>query len=190
MGLITGSGRSPRGGNGHPLQYSCLENPMDRGAWQAAFHRITRVGHDWSDLAHMLAYICVCIYMYICMCESPSVMSDSLCPHELYSSWNSPGRNTGVGSLSLFQWIFPTQESNWALLHYRWILYQLSYQESLDICIYIADSLHCTAEANNIIKKLYSKKRKKELDSPSTSLQPFLQTFSTVTGWGSLALFG
>ena len=32
-GLIPGSGRSPRGGNGHPLQYSCLENPMDRGAW-------------------------------------------------------------------------------------------------------------------------------------------------------------
>ena len=134
---------------------------MDRGAWQAAIHRITRVGRDWSDLAHMLAYICGCIYMYICTCESPSVMSDSLCPHELYSSWNSPGRNTGVGSLSQFQRIFPTQESNSALLHHRWILFQLSYQESLDICIYIADSLHCTAEANNIIKQLYSKKKKK-----------------------------
>ena len=35
MGLIPGSGRSPGGGNGNPLQYSCLENPMDRGAWQA-----------------------------------------------------------------------------------------------------------------------------------------------------------
>ena len=37
-------------------------------------------------------------------------------------------KNTGVGSLSLFQWIFPTQESNWGLLHCKQILYQLSYQ--------------------------------------------------------------
>ena len=37
-------------------------------------------------------------------------------------------KNTGVGSLSLLQGIFPTQESNWDLLYYRWILYQLSYQ--------------------------------------------------------------
>ena len=35
VGLIPGLGRSPREGNGNPLQYSCLENPMDRGAWQA-----------------------------------------------------------------------------------------------------------------------------------------------------------
>ena len=34
-GLISGSGRSPGGGNGNPLQYPCLENPVDRGAWQA-----------------------------------------------------------------------------------------------------------------------------------------------------------
>ena len=33
-------------GNGNPLQYSCLENPMDLGAWQATVHRVTRVGHD------------------------------------------------------------------------------------------------------------------------------------------------
>ena len=37
-GLIPGPGRSPGGGNGNPLQYSCLENPMDRGAWQATVH--------------------------------------------------------------------------------------------------------------------------------------------------------
>ena len=36
-GLIPGSGRSPGGGYGNPLQYTCLENPMDRGAWQATF---------------------------------------------------------------------------------------------------------------------------------------------------------
>ena len=42
MGLIPGSGRSPGGGHGNPLQYSCLENPMDRGAWQATVHRVTQ----------------------------------------------------------------------------------------------------------------------------------------------------
>ena len=99
-------------------------------------------------------------------------MSDSLRLHRLYSPWNSPGQNTGVGSLSLLQGdllnpgielgslalqvdslpaepkekpkntgmgslsllqqIFPTQESNWSLLHCRWILYQMSYQGSLE----------------------------------------------------------
>ena len=54
----------------------------------------------------------------------------SLQPHRLYSPWNSPGRNTRVGSLSLLQQIFPTQESNWGLLNCRWILYQLSYEGS------------------------------------------------------------
>ena len=39
-GSITGLGRSPGGGYGNPLQYSCLENPMDRGAWRAIIHRI------------------------------------------------------------------------------------------------------------------------------------------------------
>ena len=58
--------------------------------------------------------------------ESHSVMSDSLQPHGLYSPWDSPAHNTGVGSLSLLQGIFPTQGSNPGLLHCRWILYQLS----------------------------------------------------------------
>ena len=44
--LILGSGRSPEEGNGKPLQYSCLENPMDRGAWRATAHGVARVGHD------------------------------------------------------------------------------------------------------------------------------------------------
>ena len=41
MGSIPGSGRSPGGGHGNPLQYFYLENPMDRGAWQDAVHRVT-----------------------------------------------------------------------------------------------------------------------------------------------------
>ena len=70
--------------------------------------------------------------------ESHSVMSDSLRPHELYSPWNSPGQNTGVGSLSLLQGIFPTQESNQGLLHCRWILYKLSHQGSPRILEWVA----------------------------------------------------
>ena len=42
MGSIPGWGRSPREGNGNPLQYSCLKNPMDRGAWRAIVHRVTK----------------------------------------------------------------------------------------------------------------------------------------------------
>ena len=62
--------------------------------------------------------------------ESRSVVPDSLWPHGLYRPWNSPGQNTGVGSLSLLQVIFPTQGSNPGLPHCRWILYQLSHQGS------------------------------------------------------------
>ena len=46
LGSITGLGRSPGGGHGNPLQYSCLENPMDRGAWQAKSPWSLRVRHD------------------------------------------------------------------------------------------------------------------------------------------------
>ena len=43
-GSILGSGRSPGGGNGNPLQYSCLGNSMDRGAWRATVHEVTKSG--------------------------------------------------------------------------------------------------------------------------------------------------
>ena len=46
-GLIPGLGRSPGGGHGNPLQYSCLENPMDRGAWRATVHRVAK---SWTRL--------------------------------------------------------------------------------------------------------------------------------------------
>ena len=46
------------------------------------------------------------------------------------SPWNSLGQNSGVNSLSLLQWIFPTQELNPGFRHCKWILYQLSYQGS------------------------------------------------------------
>ena len=42
VGSIPGSGRSPGGGSGNPLQYSCLEDPMDRGTWRATVYRVTK----------------------------------------------------------------------------------------------------------------------------------------------------
>ena len=47
LGLIPGSGRTPGEGNGYPLQYSCLQNSMDGGAWQATVLGSKRVRHDW-----------------------------------------------------------------------------------------------------------------------------------------------
>ena len=67
--------------------------------------------------------------------ERYSVASNSLQPHGLYSPWNSPGQNTGVGCHALLQGIFPTQGSNAGLPHYRQILYLLSHKGS-PICIY------------------------------------------------------
>ena len=61
---------------------------------------------------------------------SCSAVSNSLWLHGLYSSWNSPGQNTGVGTLSLLWGIFPTHGSNPDLPCSRWILYQLSHRGS------------------------------------------------------------
>ena len=69
--------------------------------------------------------------------ESCSVMSDSFNPG-LHGPWNSPGQNTGVGSLSLLREIFSTQGSNPGLLHCRQILYQLSHKGSPKILEWVA----------------------------------------------------
>ena len=65
-------------------------------------------------------------------------MFNSLQPHRLYSPWNSPGQNTGVGSHFLLQGIFPTQGSNPGLPHCRHILFQLSHQGSPRILEWVA----------------------------------------------------
>ena len=54
-GLIPGSGRSLEGGNGNPLQYSCLENPMDRVAWQTTVHGVAKTGTRLSHF-HFASY--------------------------------------------------------------------------------------------------------------------------------------
>ena len=67
-----------------------------------------------------------------------SIVSNSLGPHGLYSPWNSPDQNTGVGSHSLLQWTFPTQGLNPGLPQCRQILYQLSHQRSPRIVEWVA----------------------------------------------------
>ena len=57
LGLIPGSGRSPGEGNGNPLQYSFLGNPMDRGAWQATVHRVAKSQTRLSDFTSSLLYV-------------------------------------------------------------------------------------------------------------------------------------
>ena len=55
-GLIPGSGRSPGGGHGNPLQYSCLENPMDRGAWWATVHGVAKTQTQLKQLSTLLCW--------------------------------------------------------------------------------------------------------------------------------------
>ena len=74
--------------------------------------------------------------------ESGSVVSDPLW-HGLYSPRNSPGQNTGVGSLSLLQGIFPTQGLNPDLPHHGWTLYQLSHKGSLSVLEWVAYLFSC-----------------------------------------------
>ena len=102
------------------------------------------------------------------LCESRSVVSDSLRPHGLYSPWNSPGQNTGVGGLSLLQGIFPTQGQNAGLPHCRQILYQLSHKGSLQYENYSDEmqSSNCYFERNYYspsISKSYCYTKQKQL---------------------------
>ena len=56
LGLIPGSGRSPGEGNSNPLQYSCLENPMDGGAWWATVHGVAKSLTQLSDFTFTFAF--------------------------------------------------------------------------------------------------------------------------------------
>ena len=97
----------------------------------------------------------------------------TLQPYGLYSPWNSPGQSTRVGSLSLLQRIFPTQELNWGLLHCRWILYQLSYQGNPIISV----KPHLTAGAGN--QRAYFLTYSLNLKLPSNASWSYLLLFRT-----------
>ena len=105
----TSSGRQWRTGKPGMLQFMGLQ----------------RVGHELV-IQQQITFII--IWQYESESESYSVVSDSLRPHWLCSPWNSTVQDTGVGSLSLLQGIFPTQGSNPGLPPCRRILYQLSHK--------------------------------------------------------------
>ena len=124
-------GRSPGGGHGNPLQYSCLKNPMDRGAWRAIVHG----GHKESDTTEQQTFLLI-LFSFEDLKEYLGLpwwcvhaCSVALCdPTRLFCPWDFPGKNTEVGYHFLLQGIFPTQVLNThllCLLHCRQILYLL-----------------------------------------------------------------
>ena len=133
-GSILGLGRSPGEGHGDPIQYSCLENPMDRRAWWATVHGIMK---SWTRLKWLsimqqlsqekLRFLDYSVVLVTQLCPT-LVVWRGLEPAKLLFPWNSPGQNTGVRCHFLLQGIFPRERLNPGLLHGRQILYQLSHQ--------------------------------------------------------------
>ena len=126
----------------HTLSMSCSSQlwlPPPEGVWnlpglskpKSYLVLVTIRSVDFTPFQFSVFSKC-CMFMYfsVVKSESRSVVSNSLRGHELYNPWNSPGQNTGGGSLSLLQGIFHTQGSNLGLPHCRWILYQLSHKRS------------------------------------------------------------
>ena len=106
---------------GYLLQYSSLENPTDRGAWRVPG------GLEGSPWNHKELDTTERLTLSLSQYGGGGLvakLSRPLCP------WNFPGKNTGAGCHFLLQGIFLTRESNPGLLHYRQILYQLSYKGS------------------------------------------------------------
>ena len=126
-GSIPGSERSPGKGNGNLLQYSCLGNPMDRGARWATVHGVTKSRtqlSDWALNAHFLILLILksflkvlCIQYYHGTLLLSRLSHVQLCathrrqPTRLCCPWDSPGKNTGVGCHFLLQCMKVKSES-------------------------------------------------------------------------------
>ena len=96
-------------------------------------------GHkEWDTTERLHTFIALLPVTIALYYLKVKVTQSFLRPYGLYSPWNSPGQNTGVGSLSLHQGIFPTQESNTGLLHCGRILYQVSHKERPRILEWVA----------------------------------------------------
>ena len=88
-GLIPGSGRSPGEGNDNPLQYSCLENPMDGGVWQATCHGVEKSQTKLSDFTFTFTLHCPGLHRFrtpICT-DGPQNSEHFPCPSHLSSGW-------------------------------------------------------------------------------------------------------
>ena len=119
------SGKCPGGGHGNPLQYSCLENSMDRRAWRLQSTGLQRVGHDWSDLACTRAYS-----------ASAQTVKDHFLPHCV----SALARACGESLALIFLFLSPLEPGFWRL-NPQGIIIKLSKQASswkLALrCIYI-----------------------------------------------------
>ena len=105
-GLIPGLGRPPEGGYGSPLQYSCLENPMDRGAWRATVHRVAKSQTRLKRLSmHARTYICIIksVAVYLKLTQYNSLVAQMVnCLPAMRETWvrsmgqeDSPGEGKG-----------------------------------------------------------------------------------------------
>ena len=126
LGSIPGSGRSPGEGNGNPLQYSCLENPMDRGAWWATVRGVAKSRTRLSDFTYLFKS------MVFCYSSLNGLKLTSKCRETLknFCLARKKSKRTGVGCHFLLQGIFLTQGLNPGLPHCRQTLYHLSHQGS------------------------------------------------------------
>ena len=122
-GSIPGSGRSLGEGHGNPLQYSCLENPMDGGAWWAPIHGVEK-SQDTTELLTHSSVRCQRRHLVVLTATATATLLQSCLtlrpqrrqPTRLPRPWDSPGKNTGVGCHFLFQCIrdFHKDTSTWS----------------------------------------------------------------------------
>ena len=105
-GSVPGPGRPPGGGNGNPLQYSCLENVVDRGAWWATVHSFAKSQTHWSDLAHTHAAL---LNLFNPSASSPEVITGC----EIYGAPPSISRRQQQG-------VKPALGSLWAWVPVWW----------------------------------------------------------------------
>ena len=111
MGIIYNCKKTERSGegNGNLLQYSCLENPLDRGAWWATVHGVARVGYDWTTDTHtQLRYLMVQGHTFSTLPSpagsrmgqaAPGRQGDSPHPHPFWKSWGLSAWTAGLGPI-------------------------------------------------------------------------------------------
>ena len=118
MSLIPRLGRSPRGGNGNPLKYSCLENSMDRGAWQDTVHGISKSQRDWECTSEIMKLLDGTDRNRIPL---PSDNGDASKPHQPEGCLKEFLRKTNKQTnwIKLFSW-HPVWKRQWRLLPTWW----------------------------------------------------------------------
>ena len=120
--LTSGWGGAPGRGHSNPLQYSCLENTMDRRARRAIVHGAAKSPTQLKQFTMHASKCAKWPQSCLTLCNHMDCSLPILCP------WDSPDKNTGVGCCALLQGIFSTQGANPGLLHCRWILYRMGHQ--------------------------------------------------------------